>query len=70
MVGRWAGVQNFFGNLAGAVSPALTGFLLDRTGHFSAPFFIAGAVVWCGAMSWLFVVGKVEQVSWGPQSIT
>jgi MFS family permease len=70
MVGRWAGVQNFAGNLAGAVSPALTGFLLDRTGHFSAPFFIAGAVVWCGALGWLFVVGKVEEVCWEPQSIT
>ena len=70
MVGRWAGVQNFAGNLAGAVSPALTGFLLDRTGHFSAPFFIAGAVVWCGALGWLFVVGRVEQVCWEPQSIT
>jgi len=29
--GRWTGIQNFFGNLAGAVVPAVTGFLLDRT---------------------------------------
>lgn len=64
MVGRWAGAQNFVGNLAGAIAPTVTGILLDRTGHFSAPFFIAAAIVWCGILSWLFVVGKVEEVGW------
>ncbi|HKD03321.1 MAG TPA: MFS transporter [Terriglobales bacterium] len=64
MVGRWAGAQNFVGNLAGSVAPAVTGFLLDRTGHFSAPFFLAAAIVWCGILSWLFVVGKVEEACW------
>jgi len=32
--GRWTGVQNSIGNLAGWVAPALTGFLVDRTGRF------------------------------------
>jgi ACS family D-galactonate transporter-like MFS transporter len=64
-VGRWTGVQNFVGNLAGAVSPALTGFLLDRTGHFVWPFFIAAGIISIGAFSWVFVVGPVEEVVWG-----
>jgi MFS family permease len=64
MVGRWTGVQNFVGNFAGAVAPKLTGVLLDRTGHFYWPFFVATAVVWLGALSWILVVGPVEQVDW------
>jgi MFS transporter, ACS family, D-galactonate transporter len=64
MVGRWVGVQNFVGNLAGAVAPALTGFLLDRTGSFYWPFFITAVVAWIGALGWWFVVGPLEQVDW------
>jgi MFS transporter, ACS family, D-galactonate transporter len=62
--GRWVGVQNFLGNLAGAVGPALTGFLVQRTGHYRWPFFVAAAIAWIGALSWIFVVGPVEQVEW------
>jgi MFS transporter, ACS family, D-galactonate transporter len=32
--GRWTGFQNFIGNLAGVAAPAITGFVVDRTGHF------------------------------------
>ncbi len=64
MVGRWVGVQNFVGNLAGAVAPALTGFLLDRTGSFYWPFFITAAVAWLGGLSWWFVVGPLDEVDW------
>ena len=64
MVGRWTGVQNFVGNFAGAVAPWLTGFLLDRTGHFYWAFFITTAVVWLGAVSWIFIVGPIRPVEW------
>jgi MFS transporter, ACS family, D-galactonate transporter len=64
LVGRWTGVQNFVGNFAGAVAPALTGFLLDRTSHFFWAFLITAAVVWTGALSWALVVGPVEEVRW------
>ena len=64
MVGRWTGVQNFMGNFAGPVAPWLAGFLLDRTGHFYWAFFITTAVVWLGALSWIFVVGPIEPVEW------
>jgi ACS family D-galactonate transporter-like MFS transporter len=65
MVGRWVGVQNFAGNLAGAVAPALTGFLLDRTGSFYWPFLITAVVAWIGGLSWWFVVGPLDEVDWG-----
>jgi MFS transporter, ACS family, D-galactonate transporter len=64
MVGRWVGVQNFVGNLAGAAAPMLTGFLLDRTGSFYWPFFITAVVAWIGALAWYFVVGPLEEVDW------
>jgi MFS transporter, ACS family, D-galactonate transporter len=64
MVGRWVGVQNFVGNLAGAVAPALTGFLLDRTGSFYWPFFITAVVAWIGGFGWWFVVGPLKEVDW------
>lgn len=64
MVGRWIGVQNFVGNVSGAVAPALTGFLLDRTGSFYWPFFISAIVAWIGAIGWYFVVGPLEEVNW------
>jgi MFS family permease len=64
MVGRWVGVQNFVGNLSGAVAPALTGFLLDRTGSFYWPFLITAVVAWIGGLSWWFVVGPLDEVDW------
>ncbi len=64
MVGRWVGVQNFIGNLGGAVAPVLTGFLLDRTGSFDWPLLITAAVAWIGGLSWWFVIGPLDQVDW------
>lgn len=64
MVGRWVGVQNYVGNLAGAAAPLITGFLLDRTGSFYWPFFITAIVAWIGAVAWYFVVGPLEEVDW------
>ncbi len=62
--GRWTGFQNLVGNLAGVVAPALTGLVLDRTGHFYWAFAILTAVALTGAASFVFVVGPVEQVIW------
>lgn len=64
VAGRWTGVQNFVGNFAGAVAPALTGYLLDLTGHFYWPFVITAMVSWIGALSWVFAVGPIEPVDW------
>jgi MFS transporter, ACS family, D-galactonate transporter len=62
--GRWTGLQNFVGNLAGIVAPALTGFVLDRTGHFYWPFAILSGVALIGSLSWLFLVGPVREITW------
>jgi len=65
--GRWMGIQNFVGNLAGWVAPTLTGLLVQRTGHFYWPFFITTAVAWIGGLDWVLVVGRVEPVVWRPR---
>jgi len=62
--GRWTGLQCAFGNTSGAISSALTGLILDRTGHFFWAF--AGAAGFCavGILSWIFLVGKIEPIIW------
>jgi MFS family permease len=60
--GRWMGLQNGFGNLGGVVSPALAGFLLDRTGDFTAAFMITSTVMLVGGFVWVFGVGRLEPV--------
>jgi ACS family D-galactonate transporter-like MFS transporter len=62
--GRWAGFQCFIGNLSGIVAPAVTGFVLQRTGHFFWAFVIVTGVALVGAASWFLFVGPLEQVAW------
>ncbi len=57
-------MQNGSGNLAGIVAPALTGLILDRTGHFQWPFALAALIALVGTSSWLFIVGPVREVTW------
>ncbi len=63
-VGRWTGLQNGFANFAGVICPALTGFLVDRTGHFGVALAIAAATSIAGGCAWLFLVGRVEEIRW------
>lgn len=67
--GRWTGFQNFVGNLAGVVAPAVTGFVLDRTGHFYWAFAVLTAFALMGAASWVFLVGPVEPVIWHGEAL-
>jgi MFS transporter, ACS family, D-galactonate transporter len=62
--GRWTGFQNFIGNFAGFVAPTLTGFVVQRTGHFHWAFAIATAITLFGAASWIFLVGPIQPVPW------
>jgi MFS transporter, ACS family, D-galactonate transporter len=62
--GRWVGLQNGVANLSGIVGPALTGFVVDKTGHFGLAFGIAALVMIAGGLSWCFGVQKLEQVKW------
>ena len=62
--GKWTGLQNFAGNIAGIISPLVPGFVAQRTGHFFWAFAVTSAVLLCGAFSWVFIVGRVEPANW------
>ncbi len=62
--GRWTGLQNFVGNMAGVVAPMLTGWILNRTGEFYWAFVVTVGVAMVGVASWVLLVGRVEPVIW------
>jgi MFS family permease len=63
VTGRWVGVQNTLANLSG-VAPALTGFALEWTGHFTAAFGLAAIVGILGFVGWVFMLPEVAELSW------
>jgi MFS transporter, ACS family, D-galactonate transporter len=67
--GKWAGLENFCGNLAGIVAPIVVGVILQRTGEFFWAFALTGTVTLLGAASYIFLVGPVEPVQWRGPSI-
>ncbi|HEX3121100.1 MAG TPA: MFS transporter [Candidatus Acidoferrum sp.] len=66
--GRWTGLQNFCGNIAGMVAPLLVGLILQYTGGFFWAFAMTSAVSLLGAAGYIFVVDRVEPVQWLSQS--
>jgi predicted MFS family arabinose efflux permease len=50
------GIQNTAANLAGIVAPALTGWLIDRTGSFDAPIQTVGFWLLLGVAGYIFLV--------------
>jgi MFS family permease len=65
--GKWTGLQNFFGNFAGIIAPALTGLVVQRTGRFFWAFVITGVISLLGSAAWTFGVGRLEEVNWREQ---
>ena len=62
--GRWMGVQNLIGNLAGISAPIITGVLRDATGGFQAAFYVAAAFSIVAVVAWAIVIERVEPVAW------
>jgi len=68
--GKWTGLQNFTGNLAGWIAPALIGLIVQRTGSFFYVFVITSVVTLLGAVSWIFIVGPVKPIQWSTHNPT
>jgi MFS family permease len=62
--GRWVGVQNCCGNLAGIVAPQLTGILVDTTGSFTSAFVFAALVNVLGLVGWMWILPRVAPLRW------
>jgi MFS family permease len=59
-IGLWTGVYNFVGNIAGILSPLVTGLLIDRTGSYTAPFVLAASLIAVGPLALWTIVGELE----------
>jgi Major Facilitator Superfamily len=68
--GRWVGVQNASGNVAGMIAPVVTGLLVDRTGGFDAAFVLAAGVSALGFAGWVWVLPRVAPIDWSRTSKT
>ena len=62
--GRWVGLQNGIANLSGILGPPLTGYMVDRTGHFGAALAFAALMSVTGGVAWVLGVGRFDQVQW------
>jgi sugar phosphate permease len=64
-VGSVGGIMNFFNNVAGIIAPIVVGFVFEATGSFAVNFLIAGAILVLGILSYVFLLGRIEQIQ-GP----
>jgi MFS family permease len=62
--GRWVGIQNSIGNVPGMISPALTGFIVQRTGHYELAFVTAAVMSALGIVGWIGLVPRLEPLDW------
>jgi MFS family permease len=62
--GRWVGIQNSIGNIPGMISPALTGFIVQRTGHYELAFVAAAVMSALGIVGWIGMVPRLEPLEW------
>lgn len=62
LLGLTGGVFNFTGGLAAIVVPVAIGYLV-RNGNFSPALIFIGCMALMGALSYLFLVGKVERIT-------
>jgi MFS family permease len=62
--GRWVGMQNMMGSLAGVVAPWLTGFIIDRTHAFTNAFLVAAAMSVLGLVGWIWLVPTLGEIAW------
>lgn len=60
--GKWTGLQNGFGNLAGVAAPVLTGWIVQQTGQFYWAFVVAAVIVLAGAFFFVVGIGPIRQV--------
>lgn len=62
LIGLTGGVFNFIGNLSSIVVPLVIGFLI-KDGNFAPALIFIGTMALIGALSYIFLVGKVERIA-------
>jgi MFS family permease len=64
MAGRWSSLQNGVANFAGIAAPWLAGLIVETRGSARLAFIVTGGVALAGALSFAFLVRRVEPVNW------
>lgn len=67
-VGKVGGILNFGNQLAGIVSPIVTGYLAGSANSFASGFAVAACLLLIGIAAYLFLLGKIEQLPEPPGS--
>lgn len=62
LIGLTGGTFNLVGGLSAIITPIVIGYLAGSTGSFMAPLLYISGVSLVGAMSYIFLVGKVERI--------
>ena len=62
--GRWVGIQNGIGNFAGIIAPALTGFLVGTSNHFTSAFLVAAVISMLGVVGWVAMIPEIAPLDW------
>ncbi len=57
-VGALGGIQNFAGYLGGALSPMVTGFIVEATGTFTPALVTGAAIAFASAASYALIVPR------------
>jgi MFS family permease len=60
--GTIGGIMNFVNNVMAIVAPIATGYIVVATHSFTAAFYIAGAVLVIGILSFTLVLGRLEPI--------
>ena len=66
LAGTWTSFVLSIGNVSGIIGPTVTGFVVERTGHFFWAFALTAAIACTGALSYGFFVGPVKPIAWAP----
>ena len=68
--GKWTGLQNCAGNMAGVAAPLITGWIVKETGSFYFAFIGVCLNLLLAAFSYLFLIGPVQTHRWKADSDT
>ena len=68
--GRWVGVQNMCGNIAGIAAPAITGLIVGATGHYERAFGLAALINILGLLGWVVILPRIAPIDWRGRSAT
>ncbi len=66
--GKWTGLQNGFGNLAGIAAPYITGQIVGHTGSFYWAFAVVATIAVLGSGCYFWLAGDIREIDWAARA--